>query len=77
MSRSSVRTRNCFDPNSSGWDVETDVGRILFSVKDTFRSLLSLAGGRVFITDVDGGRYEIPDASLLDKASYRKIELYL
>ncbi len=61
----------------SNWDVETDVGRILFSVKDTFRSLLSLAGGRVFITDVDGGRYEIPDASLLDKASYRKIELYL
>ncbi len=61
----------------SNWDVETDVGRITFSVKDTFRSLLVLADGRVIITDVDGGRYEIPDAAALDKASHRKIELYL
>lgn len=61
----------------SNWDVETDVGRVTFSVKDTFRSLLVLPEGRVVITDVDGGRYEIPDASGLDRASFRKIELYL
>ena len=61
----------------SNWDVETDVGRITFSVKDTFRSVLSLPGGRAIITDVDGGRYEIPDAGKLDKASFRKVELYL
>ncbi len=61
----------------SNWEVETDVGKIRFSVKDTFRSVFSLQNGRVIITDVDGGRYEIPDASKLDKASFRKIELYL
>ncbi len=61
----------------SNWDVDTDVGRITFSVKDTFRSILSLGGNRAIITDVDGGRYEIVDATKLDKASYRKIEIYL
>lgn len=61
----------------SSWDVETDIGRITFSVKDTFRSILLLGGSRVIITDADGGRYEIPDASQLDKSSYRKIELYV
>ncbi len=61
----------------SSWDVETDVGRITFSVKDTFRSIVSLGGSRAIITDVDGTRYEIEDASKLDKSSYKKIELYL
>lgn len=61
----------------SNWDVDTDVGRITFSVKDTFRSVLSLPGGRAIITDVDGGRYEIVDAAKLDKASFRRVELYL
>ena len=61
----------------SHWEVETDVGRIGFSVKDTFRSMLNLPEGRVIITDVDGGRYEIPDAARLDKACRKKIELYL
>lgn len=61
----------------SSWDVETDIGRISFSVKDTFRSIVSLGGGRAIITDVDGGRYEITDASKLDKASFKKVELYL
>ena len=61
----------------SSWDVETNVGRITFSVKDTFRSIVSLGISRAIITDVDGTRYEIEDASKLDKSSYKKIELYL
>ncbi|MBQ7364794.1 MAG: DUF1854 domain-containing protein [Clostridia bacterium] len=61
----------------SSWDVETDIGRITFSVKDTFRSIISLGQGRAIITDVDGSRYEIPDATKLDKSSYKKVELYL
>ncbi|MBR2986910.1 MAG: DUF1854 domain-containing protein [Clostridia bacterium] len=61
----------------STWDVETDIGRVTFSVKDTFRSIVSLGGGRAIITDVDGSRYEIVDASKLDKSSYKKVELYL
>lgn len=61
----------------SSWDVETDIGRITFSVKDTFRSVVSLGSGRAIITDVDGGRYEIVDAKKLDKSSFKKVELYL
>ena len=61
----------------SNWDVETDIGKITFSVRDTFRSVHSFESGRVIITDVDGSRYEIIDANMLDKASYRKIEIYL
>ena len=61
----------------SSWDVETDIGRITFSVKDTFRSVVSLGNNRAIITDVDGGRYEIVDASKLDKSSFKKVELYL
>lgn len=61
----------------SNWDVETDIGKITFSVRDTFRSVHSFESGRVIITDVDGSRYEIIDANKLDKASYRKIEIYL
>lgn len=61
----------------STWEVETDIGRITFSVKDTFRSIVSLGGNRAIITDVDGTRYEIEDARELDKSSYKKIELYL
>lgn len=61
----------------SSWDVETDIGRITFSVKDTFRSIVSLGNGRAIITDVDGGRYEIVDAKKLDKSSFKKVELYL
>lgn len=61
----------------SSWDVETDIGRITFSVKDTFRSIVSVGAKRAIITDVDGTRYEIEDASRLDKSSYKKIELYL
>ena len=29
------------------------------------------------ITDVDGNRFEIPSVEALDRASYKKIELYL
>ena len=61
----------------SSWDVETDIGRIAFSVKDTFRSIVSLGNGRAIITDVDGSRYEITDAAKLDRSSYKKVELYL
>jgi len=61
----------------SNWKVNTDVGRITFSVKDTYSSITKLNAGRIFIFDVDGNRYEIPDISKLDKRSFKKIELFL
>ena len=59
----------------TNWTVETDYGKITFSVKDTYKNIVKLRGGRCIITDVDGNRYEIANLEQLDKSSYRKIEL--
>ena len=60
----------------STWRVRTDKGELSFTLNDVYRSMIKL-GKRIIISDVDGNRYEIEDTSLLDKRSYRKIELYL
>ena len=62
----------------SYWKVMTDEGEMNFTLHDTFHSMMKVDGGnRIFITDVDGNRYEIPDLEKLDRKSYRKIELFL
>ena len=62
----------------SYWKVLTDEGEISFTLHDTFHSLMKVDGGtRIFITDIDGNRYEIPDIETLDRKSYKKIELFL
>lgn len=48
-----------------------------FTVQDTYRSMLRIDHTHIFIIDVDGNRFEIPDTEVLDRASYKKIELYL
>jgi len=65
----------------SFWKTECEFGEKAFTLQDTFRSIIkaSTADGkeRIFIVDVDGNRYEIPDVEALDRQSYKKIELYL
>ena len=61
----------------SYWEVETDRGSATFSTRDTYRSIARVGGGLLIITDVDGNRYRINNASELDKKSFKKIELYL
>jgi len=61
----------------SYWKVITDAGEMTFTLQDTYRSILKVGNGRVFIIDMDGNRYEIPNVEDLEFASYRKIELYL
>ena len=60
----------------SYWKVDTTSGPLEFSVRDTYKSLIHL-GSRIIVTDADGNRYDIPDVSRLDKASKKKIDLYL
>ena len=52
-----------------------------FTLQDTFRSIIKSPRDdgteRIFILDVDGNRYEIPNVEALDRKSYKKIELYL
>lgn len=61
----------------SYWKVITDSGELSFALHDTYRSLLKIGGTRVFILDIDGNRFEIPDVEQLDRKSFKKIELYL
>lgn len=61
----------------STWKVESSIGTLEFTLRDTYRSMMRVGDGRMIITDSDGNRYEIPDVNKLDKKSFRKIELYL
>lgn len=61
----------------SYWKVNTDIGPLQFTLQDTYRSILRVTSTRVFIVDMNGNRYEIPDVDTLDRRSYRLIELYL
>ncbi len=61
----------------STWKVITDVGNMDFTLRDTYRSMVFIGENRIFLTDSDGNRYEIPDVSKLDSGSNKKIELYL
>ncbi len=61
----------------SYWQVRTEEGLIKFTLRDTMRSISSVNGSRVFFTDVDGNRYEIPDLAALDPKSRKCLELYI
>lgn len=61
----------------SSWKVETDDGERTFTVQDIYRSIHKITLNHVFVTDMDGNRYDIPDLEQLDARSYRKIELFL
>jgi len=61
----------------SYWKVVTDEGELSFTLRDTFQSLMKVGGTRIFVNDIDGNRYEIPNIEELDRKSFRKIELFL
>jgi hypothetical protein len=61
----------------SYWKVMTDSGERTFTIQDTYRSIHKIDAAHVFLTDVDGNRYDIPDIEALDHKSYKKIELYI
>jgi hypothetical protein len=58
-------------------DVETDIGRRTISFRGDASAIRTLDDGRVIISDLEGNSYQIPDPAALDKASYRRIEIYL
>ena len=59
------------------WEVKTDAGKFSFVLRNAGSNIRTLEDGRVLIFDIDGNCFEIPDTDKLDKASYRKIEVYL
>ena len=61
----------------SYWKVKDDNKEREFTVRDTYRSITKVSEDKLFISDVDGNRYEIRSLAALDRASYKKIELFL
>ena len=61
----------------SYWRVEGDEGEWSFTLRDTLKSISCVNGSRVFFTDVNGNRFEIPDVAALDSKSRKSLELYL
>jgi hypothetical protein len=61
----------------SYWRVNTNEGEKSFTLKDTSKSISTVNQERIFFTDADGNRYEIPDINALDAKSRRCLELYI
>ncbi|MCY3740871.1 MAG: DUF1854 domain-containing protein [Candidatus Poribacteria bacterium] len=59
------------------WEVETERGRITFSVRGLNQNIKQLPPARLFVTDVRGNRYDIPDYRELDAQSYQQIQRHL
>lgn len=59
------------------WEVNTDAGKFSFVLRNAGANIRTLEDGRVLIFDIDGNCFEIPDTEKLDKASFKKIEVYL
>lgn len=56
------------------WSVDTDVGQRRFTVRDMHANVIPLSAERVFVVDVDGNRYDIPDYTALDPKSRKLLE---
>ena len=61
----------------SYWDAETSAGKVSFVMTNVSSNIRMLEDGRVFIHDIDGNCFCISDPTKLDKASFKKIEIYL
>lgn len=62
---------------NSTWTVETTSGMRIMTLRDTFKSIIRIGDDCAIVIDEDANRYEIESLSGLDKASFRRIELYL
>ncbi len=59
------------------WEVKTARGRVKFSVRGLNQNVKQVPPARLFVTDVRGNRYDIPDYRKLDIQSFQKIQRYL
>ena len=59
------------------WEVETERGRITFSVRGLNQNIKQVPPARLFVTDVRGNRYDVPDYRELDAQSYQQIQRHL
>lgn len=56
------------------WDVETDIGRKRFAMKEPSKSMIRFPEGRIIVRDTLGNSYEIESLNSLDKRSQKEVE---
>lgn len=61
----------------SYWKAQGGADELSFTLQDTSRSITKASQDHLFITDIDGNRYEIESFAALDKKSRKAIELYI
>ncbi len=59
------------------FDVLTSSGKVSFVMNNPSSNIRMLEDKRFLIYDIDGNCFEIPEAEKMDKASFKKIEIYL
>lgn len=59
------------------WEADTSAGKISFVLTNPFYNIRVLEDGRVYIFDIDGNCFLIPDPTKLDRQSFKYIEIYL
>ncbi len=59
------------------WEVKTARGRVTFSVRGLNQNVKQVPPARLFVTDVRGNRYDIPDYRELDAQSFQQIQRHL
>ena len=59
------------------WEAETSAGKVSIVLNNPFSNIRVLEDGRIYIFDMDGNCFLIPDPAKLDRLSYRTIEIYL
>ena len=59
------------------WEAETPAGNASIVLNTPFSNIRVLEDMRIFISDMDGNCFVIPDTSKLDKLSYKYIEIYI
>jgi len=58
-------------------EAETTAGEKKIAVNDWWHNFRFLQNGMLAVTDADGNRYSIPDVEKLDKASMKKLQLFI
>ena len=61
----------------ANFDVETDCGRVKFSIRNGGDAVAHLSENRIIFIDVSGNRFELPDFSRLSAAEQKKIDVYI
>ncbi len=59
------------------WEAETSAGKVSIVLNNPFSNIRVLEDGRIYIFDMDGNCFLIPDPSKLDRQSFRAIEIYI